>query len=98
MEAKGYYLVYRDKDGRLHCHPVGLALKIMRKHNNMSLAYASDFLNIHRNTLSKYENEASKIPFVVLGKLASLYNVPVVDLYSEQEMLDIRVNINRKYS
>lgn len=96
MKKKNYYLVYKDKYDRIHCHPIGLALKLMRKYNNMSLSYAASSLNIHRNTLSKYEHEESNIPLVAFVELAKLYNMSVMDLYNEQDMLDIRININRR--
>ena len=52
-----------------------MTLRALRINYNLSAKEVADKLNIHRQTLLKYEHDSSKIPMALLDKLARLYNV-----------------------
>lgn len=53
---------------------IGRELAALRKRNNLSLEEASKRAEIHPNTLSKYEKDASDIQLGTLEKLLNVYN------------------------
>lgn len=52
-----------------------MTLRAIRTNYNLSAKEVADKLNIHQQTLLKYEHDSSKIPMDLLDKLARLYNV-----------------------
>ena len=52
-----------------------MTLRALRTNYNLSAKEVANKLNIHQQTLLKYEHDSSKIPMDLLDKLARLYNV-----------------------
>lgn len=52
-----------------------MTLRAIRTNYNLSAKEVAGKLNIHQQTLLKYEHDSSKIPMDLLEKLARLYNV-----------------------
>ena len=52
-----------------------MTLRAIRTNYNLSAKEVADKINIHQQTLLKYEHDSSKIPMDLLDKLARLYNV-----------------------
>ena len=52
-----------------------MTLRAIRINYNLSAKEVADKLNIHQQTLLKYEHDSTKIPMDLLDKLARLYNV-----------------------
>ena len=52
-----------------------MTLRALRTNYNLSAKEVADKLNIHQQTLLKYEHDSSKIPMDLLEKLARLYKV-----------------------
>ena len=52
-----------------------MTLRAIRTNYNLSAKEVANKLNIHQQTLLKYEHDSSKIPMDLLDKLARLYNV-----------------------
>lgn len=61
--------------GSLEIHPIGLALRLIRRSRKLSIKEVSENLGIHRNTLRNYETGMTKIPMIVLIRLSELYDV-----------------------
>lgn len=51
-------------------------LKACRINADLSLKEASDRLNVHPQTLSKYERDSTNISISLLKEIADLYHVP----------------------
>ena len=51
-----------------------MTLRAIRTNYNLSAKEVANKLNIHQQTLLKYEHDSSKIPMDLLDKLARLYN------------------------
>ncbi|RYE59391.1 MAG: XRE family transcriptional regulator [Sphingobacteriales bacterium] len=60
------------------------AFRIMR---GFSQEYMADKLSIAQNTYSKYENNAEKLPFETLEKIADVLGVSVVDITSNEPII-----------
>ena len=58
-------------DGKL----VGAELKSLRSKENKSIEQVSNDLDIHFNTLSKYEKDASDMQLSMLEKVLTYYNI-----------------------
>lgn len=54
---------------------IGLELKLLRIKNGLTLKQASMGLNIHPNTLCRYEKNAKNISLSVFDKMLNFYNV-----------------------
>ncbi|EHJ56140.1 TPA: helix-turn-helix transcriptional regulator [Streptococcus agalactiae] len=52
-----------------------ISLRALRVNYNLSAKEVAKTLEIHYQTLLKYENDSSKIPHDLLKKLADFYNV-----------------------
>ena len=48
---------------------IGLGLKVLRIKNGLTLKQAAAGLNIHQNTLCRYEKDAKKIDLLVFDKM-----------------------------
>lgn len=57
---------------------IGKELMALRKKNNISLEYLSKELDVHTNTLSKYEKDASDMKLSLLEKLLSYYEMDIL--------------------
>lgn len=60
------------------------AFRIMR---GFSQEYMAEKLNVAQNTYSKYENNAEKLPFETLEKIADVLGVSVVDITSNEPII-----------
>lgn len=76
-----FYIKYVDTDATVQTHPIGLSLRLMRRHRNIVQADAARCIGITRNTLSNYEREISEIPITTFARLARLYNFKILDFY-----------------
>ena len=54
---------------------LGKELKLLRTRQNKTLEQASNDLDIHFNTLSKYEKDASDMHLSMLEKVLTYYNI-----------------------
>ncbi|EDK64543.1 Phage transcriptional regulator, Cro/CI family protein [Streptococcus pneumoniae SP14-BS69] len=66
-----------------------MTLRAIRTNYNLSAKEVADKLNIHQQTLLKYEHDSSKIPMDLLDKLARLYNVEK-DFYFFRQKIRIK--------
>ena len=55
-------------------------LKLYRQKNNYTIAYVSNYLGIHRDTYSYYEEGIRDLPTSILIKLCALYQITPNDL------------------
>nr|WP_312541589.1 helix-turn-helix transcriptional regulator [Enterococcus sp.] len=53
-----------------------MSLRSARVNAGLTLKDAAGILNIHHETLSKYETDSSKISMSLLNRLSDLYQVP----------------------
>lgn len=60
------------------------AFRIMR---GFSQEYMADKLSVAQNTYSKYENNAEKLPYETLEKIADVLGVSVVDITSNEPII-----------
>jgi len=54
---------------------IGSAMKLIRQSKEWSLDYESQLLEIHRNTLSKYEDNPEDMTIGILDKFLKLHNL-----------------------
>ena len=54
---------------------IGRAMKLIRQSKEWSLDYESQSLEIHRNTLSKYEDNPEDMTIGLLDKFLKLHNI-----------------------
>lgn len=59
---------------------IGYKIKQLRQNRNIAISEMADELGIDYRILEEYENGTRKIPFEVLGKFASYYNVSVDEI------------------
>lgn len=62
---------------------IGLGLKVLRIKNGLTLKQAAAGLNIHQNTLCRYEKDAKKIDLLVFDKMLKFYNVEPIIFFEE---------------
>lgn len=72
---------------------IGNELAALRKRKRLTLSELSKKVNIHENTLSRYEYDASKMKLETLEKLLGFYNIDeeiffknVCEFYHENEL------------
>ena len=56
---------------------IGKELKAIRIRNGLTLQDVENALNIHKNTISFYENHSEKMKVNILEKLLNFYNVNI---------------------
>ncbi len=84
------------KDFTFNPYDIGERLIKIRKERGVSQEEAAEFLDISRNTISRYENGTNKIPTEILAGFGQLYNVSVDYILtgrelSASEQIDIEV-------
>lgn len=79
--SRQLYIKYINHIGSTESLPVGLALKMMRKSNKMTIKSTSLKLKIHRNTLINYERNITKVPYRIFVKCVKLYGVKIVEIF-----------------
>ncbi|HEY4063906.1 MAG TPA: helix-turn-helix transcriptional regulator [Puia sp.] len=63
----------------------GQKLRLFREFRNYSQEYIAEKLGITQNTYSRIENNQTKITAERLSKLATILNIPPLELLSEKE-------------
>ena len=68
-----------------------LTLKACRINCGMTLEEASQHFNIHRHTLSQYENDSTNVPRTFFIRLESIYGIPTENIYfgKQKEFMEI---------
>lgn len=63
----------------------GQKLRLLREYRNYSQVYIADQLGITQNAYSRIENNQTRLTADRLSKLATILNVPLLELLSEKE-------------
>ena len=74
---------------------IGKELMALRKKNNISLEYLSKELDVHTNTLSKYEKDASDMKLSLLEKLLSYYEMDILIFFKLVREYNHKENQNK---
>lgn len=72
-----------------------ITLRACRVNAGLTLREASDFLNVHNQTLSKYERDSSNIPIGLLKNMSELYQIPIENIFLGEEH-ELRNKTNNK--
>lgn len=67
-------------------------LRALRVNYNLSAQDVSDAMDIHPQTLLKYENDSSRIPLDLLQRLSNYYNVAMDDIFLGRKFDLKRIN------
>lgn len=60
---------------------VQITLEAARKNVGLTQKEVADKLNVHHQTISKYERDSSKIPLNLLFALSELYSISVNNIF-----------------
>lgn len=60
---------------------VKLTLEACRKNAGLTLREASKYFGINYQTLSKYENDSTNLPFKLISNMSEVYRIPVNNIF-----------------
>lgn len=70
---------------------IQISLKAARVNAGFTSKEAADAVDVHYQTLAKYEKDSSDIPFSLLDELSKLYQVPINNIFLGKEYELIRI-------
>lgn len=70
---------------------IQMSLKAARVNAGFTSKEAAEAVNVHYQTLTKYERDSSDIPFSLLDELSNLYQIPINNIFLGKEYELIRI-------